>query len=76
MNKKLTVKTAVVADLAVGGGGTVYTLVAGTDAGREWINARLGSADDWQWLGRALVIEHRYIADIVAGAREDGLVVC
>jgi hypothetical protein len=31
--------------------------------------------EPWQWFGGALVIDSRYMADIVAGAIEDGLAV-
>lgn len=63
-----------VTDVRVGGGGTVYTLTPMTDAGRAWIDEKI-AAPDYAWLGRSLAVEHRYIADIVKGMTEDGLVV-
>ena len=42
-----------------------------TDAGREWLDENV--SDDAQWFGGALVVEPRYVADIVVGMRQDGL---
>jgi hypothetical protein len=39
--------------------------------GRRWIDARI-TADRTEWAG-AIVVEHRYIGDIVRGALDDGL---
>ena len=48
---------------------TVVLLHGATDAGREWINARRGH---WGSDGRIL-IEAWHVADVVNGARSDGL---
>ena len=61
-------------DVQVGGGGTIYTVRPLTDAGRAWIEANVQS-EDWQWLGSALCVEHRYIANLIEGMKADGLIV-
>lgn len=52
---------------------TVALLHGATDAGAEWLDEHT-PADTQRWCGR-VVCEHRYVADIVAGARADGLTV-
>lgn len=39
--------------------------------GRDWLDEKT----DGTWFGGALAVEHRYIEDLVAGMRGDGLVV-
>lgn len=41
-----------------------------TDAAREWTGEHIPDAT---WFGTAVVVEHRYIADIVEGIKNDGL---
>ena len=60
------------ADLLVHGGGTVYLLRAVSPRGEAWIAENI-SADAMRFSGGAVVVEHRYIHDIVAGAIRDGL---
>ena len=60
-------------DFEVSGGGTVYLLRPLTDAAREWVAEHI--PEDAQYLGDAVAVEHRYIADIVSGIRNDGLTV-
>lgn len=43
-----------------------------TDAGRDWLAENIG--DETTTYGGALIIEHGYLADIVNGARDAGLV--
>lgn len=59
------------ADLYVQNEGSIFLLHPLNDAGLNWTDAHL--PEDAQKLGKAFVIEHRYIADIVAGAIDDGL---
>jgi len=64
------------ADFLVTGEGqftTVYLLHPITDAAREWVAEHL--PEDAQHLGESIAVEHRYIHDIVDGARNDGLAV-
>jgi hypothetical protein len=58
-------------DFEVENHGTIYLLRPKTDAARTWIEENIG--EDAQTFGEAVVVEHRYIADIVAGIREEGL---
>lgn len=60
-------------DFAVDGGGTIYTLTPLSDAANEWIKNHI--PEDAQRLGNSIAVEHRYIADIVQGAQDDGLAV-
>lgn len=60
-------------DFTISGGGTVYLLTPVSDAACEWVEDHL--APDRQYLGEGIAVEHRYIRDIIEGARRDGLVV-
>lgn len=69
-------------DLVVSGGGSLYTLDAFTRKGIEWVEENVDRDNAFQpyWPSsrsglHRLVIEHRYIRDIVLGAVQDGLVV-
>lgn len=50
---------------------TVVLLHGATDAGRDWLEEHIGE-DAQRWAGR-VVCERRYVADVVDGARGDGL---
>ncbi len=54
--------------------GSIYLLRPLTDAGREWIEENINLEEAQTW-GGAVVVEHRYIWDIVAGAEMAGLLV-
>lgn len=59
------------ADFSVSGEGSVYLLTPNTPRAEAWAAEHLPS--DAQTLGRGIAVEHRYIADIVAGIQRDGL---
>lgn len=59
------------ADISVTGGGTVYLVDWLTAKGKAWIAEHL--PDDAQRMGESVVVEHRYIGDIVRGMVDDGL---
>jgi hypothetical protein len=59
------------ADLLVHGKGSIYLLRATTRRGRQWIDERV-SDDRREWAG-PIVVEHRYIGDIVRVAISDSL---
>lgn len=61
------------ADLLVQGSGSVYLLRPVSRGGISWVAEHVPS-DAMRFAG-AIVVEHRYIHDIVAGAIGDGLVV-
>jgi hypothetical protein len=58
-------------DLVVHGSGTVYLLRPVSQVGQRWIADHI--SPDAARFGGAVVVEHRYIGDIVAGATTDGL---
>lgn len=59
------------ADFLVENHFTIYLLRPVTPRAREWVTTHL--PDDAQTWGDAIVVEHRYIADIVNGIVNDGL---
>ena len=60
-------------DFEVQNEGTIYLLRPLTPAARAWVAGYI--PDDAQYFGDAVVVEHRYIRDIVAGIVADGLTV-
>lgn len=58
------------ADFRVQNEGSIFLLHVLTPAAKDWVAEHIG---DCQWFGCAVVVEHRYIADIVNGIRNDGL---
>ena len=60
-------------DFIVSNHGSIYLLEPLTEAGRQWSDDHL--PDDAQMFGNAVVVEHRYIEDIVLGIQDDGLTV-
>ncbi len=66
-------RTAPPADFRVEDHGSIFLLQPLTPAAQSWIDEHI--PDDAQRLGSAIVVEHRYIADIVQGIRNDGLAV-
>jgi len=60
-------------DFTVSNHGSIYLLELRTDAAVAWAEEHL--PEDAYTFGRAVVVAHRYVRDIVAGATSDGLVV-
>jgi hypothetical protein len=58
-------------DLKVENHGSIFLLRSMTEIGRDWLTEHI--PDDATTWGGAIVVEHRFIADIVAGAQADGL---
>ena len=58
-------------DALVQNHGTLFLVFPETDGAREWIDEHV--TGEVTWFGNALVVEHRYIRDLVAGMIEDGL---
>ena len=58
-------------DLLVHGAGSIYLLSPTSRRGQRWIDEHI-SDDGQKWPG-AIVVEHRFIGDIVRGAIADGL---
>jgi hypothetical protein len=59
-------------DLQFTNAGSFALMTPVTELGLEWVNEHIGE-ERQQWNG-AIVVEHRYLADIVEGARADGLI--
>jgi len=53
---------------------TVFRLEPITGKAKDWIEENV-RYESYQMLGNSVIVEHRYIADIVAGMREAGLVI-
>ena len=51
---------------------SVFQIVPKTNAAKDWIRDNV-QYEAYQKLGEALCVEHRYIADLVAGMVEEGL---
>jgi hypothetical protein len=58
-------------DFTVENHGTIFLLRPLTDAANDWVEEYL--PDNAQRFSGALVVEHRYIRDIVEGIQRDGL---
>lgn len=58
-------------DLHVINEGSIFLLTAHSAKGADWIDENL--PDDVTLWGNSVVVEHRYIEDIVRGALADGL---
>lgn len=61
-------------DVWVRNEGTVVQFLPLSDAAREWIDQNVQS-EDWQWMGRSLVVDHRYAGNLIEGMQGAGLVV-
>jgi hypothetical protein len=60
-------------DIVIRDHGSIVMLHALTPAAHSWLVDH--TQEDAQWFGEALAVEPRYVADIVNGAADDGLVV-
>ena len=61
------------ADFSVQNEGTIFLLIPHTDSANAWIEEHI--PEDAQRFGGGIVVEHRYIQDIVEGIQADGLAV-
>ena len=59
-------------DISIENHGTLFLFRMNTPAAAEWVSQNV--QEDAQFFGDALVVEHRYAADLAAGMREDGMV--
>ena len=62
---------AKIADVLVRNEGSLFLFHPLSDAAKDWIKEHI--PDDAQWFGKALVVETRYVGNIVEGMRADGL---
>jgi hypothetical protein len=58
-------------DLLIENHGSIFLLRPCSERGKQWVAKNI--PEDAQTFGLAIVVEHRYIADIAKGATEDGL---
>lgn len=63
------------ADFFVRNEGSIFLLTPETPAAEAWLAEHAPADDDHQYFGTSLVIEHRYILDIIDGIHGDGLTV-
>jgi len=61
-------------DFTVLDSGSIFILTAKTPEAIAWVAEHI-PADASRWGRNGIVVEHRYIDDIVAGFEEDGLTV-
>lgn len=66
--------SAVHADVVIENNGSVVLVRPLSDRAFAWIQENV-HVEQWQWFGRAVSVEPRYVADLVAGMQADGLVV-
>lgn len=71
--QKLTPNPAI--DFEVQNHGTIFLLCPLTDSAIAWVDEHIGQDNGYQPYWPTVVIEHRYIADLVAGIQRDGLAV-
>ncbi len=55
--------------------GSIFLLIPQSTSARIWIDDHIGRDNGYQPHYPTVVIEHRYVADIVEGIRNDGLAV-
>ena len=62
-------------DFLIENHGSIFLLKPLTDSATSWIKEHIGQDNGYQGLWPSVIIEPRYIADIVAGIQDDGLAV-
>jgi hypothetical protein len=62
-------------DISIENHGSIFLVRPLTPLGISWIENHIGRDNGYQPYYPGVVIEHRYIADIVAGLQNDGLVI-
>lgn len=58
-------------DLEFQNHGSIFVVVPFTEAGKDWLDENVGG-DALTW-GRGVVVEPRYVEDILVGAVDEGL---
>jgi len=71
-----TVRTSQIkVDFLVENHGSIFLLKPRTPSATSWVEEHIGRENGYQPYYPTVVVEHRYIADIVAGIQNDGLAV-
>jgi hypothetical protein len=73
MNIQITDKGLKAADFTILNSGSVFVFVSLSEAANAWLGEHCSPGSEHQYLGRSLVVEHRYICDLVDHAVADGL---
>jgi hypothetical protein len=55
--------------------GSIFLLIPHSESALDWIEQNIGKDNGFQPYWPTVVVEHRYIMDIVASLREEGFVV-
>ena len=63
------------ADFEINGGGSVYLLKPLSRAAEIWVEENIGQDNGFQPYWPTVVIEHRYIAEVVSGIQAVGYTV-
>jgi hypothetical protein len=53
--------------------GSIILAAAITDAGKAWLAENCPHDEDHQYFGKALVVEPRYLDNLIQGMQNDGL---
>lgn len=73
--KQTTKQSKPQVDISVENHGSIFLLRPLSDSARVWVDDHIGEDNGYQPYYPTVVVEHRYVADIVRGALADGLVV-
>lgn len=63
------------ADISVQNHGSIVLLVPGSPAGQSWLEDHIGADNGYQPYWPTVVVEPRYVGNIIEGARAEGLAV-
>lgn len=68
----MTTTQRVTTDVEIENHGTVFRFLPVTAAAREWIDENV-EAEPYQWMGPALIVDHRMARDLADGMVRAGL---
>lgn len=60
-------------DFTIHNDGTIFLLFPNTAPAHSWVDEHIGQENGYQPYWPTVVVEHRFIADIVDGIQADGL---
>ena len=70
-----TVNSPILPDFFVKNHFSIFLIRPLTESARAWIEENIDAAGNFQPYWPSVVVEHRYIADILEGIRNDGMVI-
>lgn len=62
------------ADFRVRNEGSIFLFEPTNEAAKAWVKEHV-QLEDWQWLGSAFCVEHRFAIDLAKAMVDDGLTV-